>query len=82
MNHRFDLNGACNGILAGLISITSEPECVDSWAALVIGFIGGITYCLACRMWGYFKLDDPVEAICIHFPCGFISPICAAFFHN
>jgi ammonia channel protein AmtB len=28
------------------------------------------------------KVDDPVEAICLHFPCGFVGVVAVAFFHK
>lgn len=52
----------CNGILAGLVSITANCDAVDTWAAVVIGLLGSIFYCLACRLMNAIGVDDPLEA--------------------
>jgi len=40
----FDVSMVCNGILAGLVSITAGCAATLPWAALVIGFIGAFVY--------------------------------------
>ena len=52
----------CGGILAGLVSITAGCGCVHPIATIFVGFIGGITYCLASDALQKMKVDDPVEA--------------------
>ncbi len=39
-----DVGGFCNGILAGLVSITAGCGFVQPWEALAIGFVGGLVY--------------------------------------
>jgi len=40
----FDVGMVCNGILAGLVSITAGCAATLPWAALVIGIIGAFVY--------------------------------------
>jgi Amt family ammonium transporter len=58
---RLDFQGLTNGILAGLVCVTASCNCIESWAAVVIGIIGAITYCVACRAMTAMKIDDPLE---------------------
>ena len=39
-----DITALTNGILAGLVAITSGCNVVWPWAAVVIGFFGGFIY--------------------------------------
>ncbi len=57
----------CNGILAGLVSVTAPCAYVAPWAAVVIGAAGGLLV-----IWGAFfverhlLVDDPVGAVSVH----------------
>lgn len=59
---RMDFQALTNGILAGLVSITAGCGSVEPWAAFLIGIIGGVVYCLSCRLMDCLKIDDPLEA--------------------
>ena len=43
----FDVSYAMNGTLTGLVSITAGCAVVETWAAVFIGFVGGILHVLA-----------------------------------
>jgi Amt family ammonium transporter len=66
----YDVSMTCNGILAGLVSITAGCATVLPWAALLIGCIGGLLYVGAHYLMLKMRLDDPVDAACIHGVCG------------
>jgi Amt family ammonium transporter len=67
----WDLIIAGNGALAGLVSITGPCAFVQTWAALLIGIIGGLVYYGASKLiLLVFKVDDPVDAIAVHAACG------------
>ena len=51
-----------NGILAGLVSITASCNCVEPWAAGIIGILGSLVYSAFCRIMDKFKIDDPLDA--------------------
>jgi Amt family ammonium transporter len=61
----------CNGMLAGLVSITASCAYVAPWAAILIGGLAGLLVVWSAlfieRVVG---VDDPVGAISIHATCG------------
>jgi Amt family ammonium transporter len=65
-----DVAMAGNGALAGLVSITAPVGTVEPWAALVIGFIGGVIVVFAVLGFDRIRIDDPVGAIAVHGVCG------------
>mmetsp|Transcript_12413 Transcript_12413/g.20855 ORF Transcript_12413/g.20855 Transcript_12413/m.20855 type:complete len:258 (+) Transcript_12413:823-1596(+) len=77
---RLDLIGLTNGILAGLVAITAGCDCVEPWAALIIGCLGSITYTLGVKLMSFLKVDDPIEAFQVHGCCGFMGCIFVAIF--
>jgi len=65
-----DVGGFCNGILAGLVSITAGCAFVKPWEALIIGLIGGFVYFGASFLVKKLKIDDVVDAFAVHGACG------------
>lgn len=61
-NMRMDFHGMTNGILAGLVSITACCNCVEPWAAGIIGILGSLVYSSFCKILDYLKIDDPLDA--------------------
>ena len=80
INIRMDFQGLTNGILAGLVSITAGCNCVEPWAAIVIGIMGSIVYSLNVRLLNKLRIDDPLEAFQVHGACGFWGCIAVALF--
>lgn len=80
LNVRYDFSGLTNGILSGLVGITAGCDCVEPWAAIVIGFLSSFVYCLMVRFANWAKIDDPLEAFHVHGACGIFGVICVAFF--
>jgi Amt family ammonium transporter len=78
--HVWDLIAVCNGVLAGLVSITAGCSVVEPYAAILAG-IGG-----AFVIWGSGKLllklriDDPLEAFPMHGMCGVWGVLFVGFF--
>ncbi|MFO0426056.1 MAG: ammonium transporter [Planctomyces sp.] len=72
----------CNGMLAGLVSITSACAFVDTWAAVVIGLIGGVVVVESVFFWERRGIDDPVGAISVHGICGSWGVIALGIFAN
>ena len=61
---------AVNGLLAGLVAITSPCAFVDGWAAVIIGTVAGVLVCFATVWLEKAKIDDPVGAVPVHFVNG------------
>lgn len=61
----------CNGLLAGLVSITAGCAYVAPWAAVLVGGLGGLLVVWsALFLERTLRVDDPVGAISIHGTCG------------
>merc|ERR1719193_1950229 len=71
---------ACNGILAGLVSITAPCSVVAPGSAIIIGVIGGLLYYGFSRLMITLKIDDPLDAAAVHGCCGFWGVISIAVF--
>jgi len=56
-----------NGILAGLVAITSPCAFVNSTGAVAIGLVAGVIVCLAVFLLERWHIDDPVGAVPVHF---------------
>jgi len=46
------------GVMAGCVSITTDPSGYVAWAALVNGLVAGIVYIFSCRLMHIFEFDD------------------------
>ena len=75
-----DVTMAANGLLAGLVSITAPVGAVETWAAIVIGAIGGAIVVVAVAFFDRMRVDDPVGAISVHGVCGTWGTLSIAFF--
>jgi len=77
-----DVGGFCNGILAGLVSITAGCGFVKPWEAVIIGFIAGLIYTGASAMLKKLKIDDVVDAFPVHGACGIWGVVALGLFGN
>lgn len=78
----FDLTSIINGVLAGLVSITSACATVSPWASIIIGIIGGIVYNQVSRLVLYLEIDDVVDAVAVHGGCGIWGLLAAGLFSD
>lgn len=77
------LSMVCNGVLAGLVGITAGCDCVDIWAAAVIGVVVSIVMCLSVAFIDKVcKIDDPVGAVSVHGVGGILGTILTGVFCN
>ena len=59
-----------NGVLAGLVSITSPCAVVSPWGAIIVGAIGAFVYVGASKGVKAAGIDDAVDAFAVHGACG------------
>ena len=62
----WDLVSVCNGLLAGLVAVTSSCSVIEPWAALICGFVGAFVYVGAGKLLLKLRIDDPLEAAPLH----------------
>jgi len=79
-NRTYDLSRACNGALAGLVSITAGCSVVSGLSSIAIGLIGGLLYVGSSTLLLRLKIDDPLDACPIHGVCGFWGVIAVGIF--
>eukprot|EP00438_Fugacium_kawagutii_P014616 Skav210587 [mRNA] locus=scaffold3272:188870:205213:+ [translate_table: standard] len=77
---KYDVGGLCNGILAGLVSITAGCGNMESGSAFATGLIGAIVYQGASMLMVKLKIDDPVDACPVHGACGMWGVFAAGVF--
>lgn len=77
-----DLTMILNGILSGLVAITSPCSNVSPIDSMIIGFVAGILVVLSVVFFDLIKVDDPVGAISVHGVCGAWGTLSAGLFAN
>lgn len=63
-----------------MVSITGVCDRCEPWSALIIGFMGSLTYSLACKLAKKVGVDDPIEASMVHGACGMWGLIAVGIF--
>jgi Amt family ammonium transporter len=75
-----DLGGILNAALGGLVAITANCNCVESWAAVLIGLVAGFVYLGSSRLLKCYQIDDVIDASPVHFFCGLWGVIATGLF--
>ena len=63
---QYDLTMAMNGGLTGLVGVTGACAVVAPWAAVLIGVVSGMVYCLGSMLLIKLRIDDAVDGIPVH----------------
>jgi Amt family ammonium transporter len=80
---RPDPGSMCNGMLAGLVAISSSCAFVESWAAVLIGLFAGALVVYSVAFVGKrLRIDDPVGAISVHGTSGIWGALSLGLFGN
>ena len=81
-DHEISINAANNGILAGLVAITSGCATVEPVGALCIGVIASFFYLGGDHLMNKFQIDDVVGAVPVHGFCGLWGLIAPGLFSS
>lgn len=68
-----------NGLLTGLVAVTGAADDIATWAALIFGIFGGITYAAVAHVLVSARIDDPIDAVPVHMGGGFIGTLLTGF---
>lgn len=63
LEKKFDTRGVNNGILSGLVAVTSGAPLVDPEGAFVIGVVSAFFYYASANLLLKLKIDDVVDAV-------------------
>jgi len=77
---RLDVGAFCNGILAGLVSVTASCHAIQAWEAMLIGFFAAFVYQGASMLLPRFHIDDVVDAFAVHGANGLWGVLAAGLF--
>lgn len=77
---RYCLLTISNGFLAGLISVSTSPHSIHSWAACVIGTLTGFIYYFYSWVTRRIRIDDPLEVIAVNLSGGSFGLIVVGWF--
>ena len=77
---KYDVAGMCNGILAGVVSITAGCANMDAGSALIVAAVGGLVYTGFSSLLKRLHIDDPVDASSVHLACGIWGTLAAMLF--
>jgi Amt family ammonium transporter len=77
-----DLGMTLNGVLAGLVAITSPCATTTPLGGVLIGLAAGTVVFFSVLFLDRIHIDDPVGAISVHGVCGALGTILAAVLHE
>ena len=77
-----DVGMTLNGVLAGLVAITSPCATTTPLGSVIIGAIAGVVVFFSVLFFDRIHIDDPVGAISVHGVCGALGTILAAVLHE
>jgi len=80
LSGKWNIGLACNGVLAGLVSITAPCATIQPELSIVIGFIGGLIYYGFSTLMIRLEIDDPLDAAAVHGACGFWGVVSVGIF--
>jgi Amt family ammonium transporter len=76
----WSIPAVCNGILAGLVSITAGCATIQTGWAIFVGSFGALLYYSSSNMLEKLRIDDPLDAFSVHGACGTWGVLAAALF--
>lgn len=81
-NKSWSLLITINGALTGMVAACAGCNVMHTYGACVVGCISGISFHLWSWIVRSLKIDDPLDAVAVHFGGGSWGVIALAFFHR
>jgi len=82
-SQRWSVTQMCNGVLAGLVSITAGCATCPAWSAVVIGCGGGaIFHVTSWLVLERLHIDDPLDAFAVHGAAGMWAVLACSIFSS
>ena len=78
--HKFDVLSLSNGALVGMVAISASVDRVENWGAVLIGTIAAFFYVISILTLEFYRIDDPLETISVHFTGGIWGVFATGFF--
>ncbi|CAG2121534.1 unnamed protein product, partial [Medioppia subpectinata] len=79
-NGRAEVSPVLNGILAGLVAVTSGAGYFEPYDSFVIGALGCVANTLIAPFLDSLRIDDPVGAVAVHAGGGMVGILCVGLF--
>jgi len=79
---KMDIGMTLNGILAGLVAVTAGCATMPTWAAFVVGLIGGVLVVYSVLFFDKIGVDDAVGAVSVHGVNGTWGTLAAGIFFS
>ncbi|KAI9896819.1 hypothetical protein N3K66_007841 [Trichothecium roseum] len=80
LERKWSTVGLCSGAVSGLVAITPAAGFVSPWAALVIGFAGGVCCNFATKLKFLLRIDETLDIFAIHGVGGILGNILTGVF--
>ncbi|KAK6973707.1 ammonium transporter Amt1, partial [Biomphalaria glabrata] len=79
MGQHWSLLNTLNGALAGMVAICAGCDTYRPWGAIIVGTIAAVSFNITSYLMIKLKIDDPVDAVAVHFGGGSWGVIAVAF---
>ena len=69
-----------NGALAGMVSMGAGSDVYEPWSAVIVGCLAAPVYLGIAKAMRRARLDDPLDAVAVHFGGGWLGVLCVYIF--
>jgi len=69
-------------MLTALVCVTGATDDIYTWAGVTFGVLGGLTYHILAKVLVSLKIDDPIDAVPVHFGGGLVGTFFTGIFNR
>ena len=77
---KYDALSLSNGALVGMVAVAASVDRLENWGAVLIGVIAAALHIISILTLEFYRIDDPLDAISVHFTGGAWGLYAAGFF--